>query len=175
MREFTKEEFDTISSKKWRCNKRAGESFSLTNTRYVKHATGRLPGTWIKVDSSIWFDLEITPAEEPNALHFHISGMVPMLGPDGCHVELRDILDITLTYDSERVRREFNSDGTIYAREITELEVLLERFFLMADNAICGYTWLLLYIRQGYRFVGNKAVEDLRTDVLKLPIENFLK
>ena len=169
MREFTKEEFDTIKELKWKCKfKKEGESFSLTNTRFTRNYLGDFPGTWFKFDRTIKFTAEITPAGD-NELRFRISGLIPSFnGEGGPRVELADIFDRTLRHDG--LSRKSKS---LPRWAQSELEMLIHKFFLLAENIVQGYSMLILALKCGYHFTNRDDV-DMHS-CLNIKPEEFLK
>ena len=162
MREFTKQERKAISQYKIRCIKADGETFKLTNTRYVKSCVGYLPGHWWdKTDKSLSYEIEITPGDEPCTLNFRISGMVASFDEDSNPViSQQDILVKTVNYSVDRNPDAYTHDDDTPDEETQihdELKTVVINFFNLAYNLISGYAYLIYGIKRGYRFTGVKA------------------
>lgn len=145
MREFTDEEYNAIGYAKRRCV--TGESFSLTNTRYTKKCIGKMPGTWMKTDDSIKFDISIEPAGE-HELHFRLSGFVPDFTGEKPGVRLMDIYDRTMKY------RNGDCDGNNFNTRYCK--GLISHFFALCSDLISGYSYIILGMKCGGRFTGGK-------------------
>lgn len=168
MREFTKEEFSAIKTGKWKCkHKQDGESFSLSNTRFTRSYIGDFAGTWFQIDTTIKFTAEITPAGD-HELRFRISGMVPSFnGEGGPKAELTDIIDQTINYSGKA------PESSLTWKYQSELEMLIYKFFLLADNIVQGYSWLIFALKCGYRFTNRDDVD--MDSCLNIKPEEFLK
>ncbi len=166
MREFTDEEYNAIQCCKYRCYRSEGESFTLTRNRYTKKCIGQLDGFyWDKRDKSLTYELEITPADQPNTLTFRISGMVASFGSDGNPViDYQDIMTKTIDYSINRNEKnakfwnEQNADEAGLCN--AELYLVLRHFFRMTWDIINGYTRLIYAMKKGYRFTGMEKSED---------------
>ena len=182
MREFSKDEYDNIRYYKPRCQKSAGETCTFTATRYTKTCNAQLPGTWMKTDKSLKLEIEITPEDQPNTLHFRISGFVPGFVDGKPSVCIRDIIDTTMDYSVDRHRAYFYPPDDPEATErvlmeapvAEECQTLIERFFLLAENVCRGYGFLMLALKQGYRFTGVKEW-SAGTAYYAVKPEDFLK
>lgn len=170
MREFTEEEFSAIKNSKWKCKyKKEGESFSLTNTRFTRSYIGDFPGTWFKTDATIKFTAEITPAGD-HELRFRISGMIPSFnGEGGPKVELADIIDRTLTYSKTGTK----ANTKAYMWFQSELELLIYKFFFLAENIVQGYSMLIFALKCGHRFTNRTEV--IINNCLNVKPEEFMK
>jgi hypothetical protein len=164
MREFTTTEYNIIQHNKPKCNKKVGETCTFNSKRYTKTCVAQLPGTWMKTDDSLKFEIEITPDDQPNTLHFRISGCVPGLVDGKPSVCWQDIIDTTVDYSVDRHQAYFYPPDDPQATERVLMEVpvdnecatLIARFFLLAENVCRGYGFLMLALKQGYRFTGVK-------------------
>lgn len=164
MREFTTTEYDNIRIYKPKCYKKEGEACTFTSNRYTKTCIAQLPGTWMKTDDSLKFEIEITPEDQPNTLHFRISGYVPAFVDGKATASLQDIIDTTVDYSVDRHQAYFYPPDDQQATERVlmeapidnECETLIARFFLLAENVCRGYGFLMLALKQGYRFTGVK-------------------
>lgn len=167
MREFTKEEFATIKMKKYRCiHKAEGEQFTLTSTRYTRECIGYLPGTWLKIDRTLKFIAEISPAGE-NELRFRITGMVPSLHGDGApSIRFEDIYDRTFNYAEQKLDRYPYWAGN-------EIGLIVSRFHMFLNNIVRGYSLLIWAMKSGYRF-GNLTETSLE-ECLRIPPDVFMK
>ena len=182
MREFSTTEYNNIQSRKPRCNKKEGETCTFTTTRYTKTYIAQLPGTWMKTDESIKFEIEITPEDQPNTLHFRISGCVPGFVDGKPSVCFRDIIDTTVDYSVDRHHAYFYPPDDPQATERVLMEApiddecstLINRFFLLAENVCRGYGFLMLALKQGYRFTGVKEWNAVAAYYHVKP-EDFLK
>ena len=159
MREFTKQERKAISLLKPKCNKKEGETFKLTGTRYVKSCVGNLPGHWWdKTDKSLSYEIEITPGDEPCTLNFRISGMVTSFDEASNPViSQQDILLKTVNYSVDRDTEAYDRKEDIPDEETQindELKAIVSNFFFLAYNLISGYSYLIYGIKLGYRFTG---------------------
>lgn len=182
MREFTRDEYDNIKDLKPRCHKSAGETCIFTATRYTKTCNAQLPGTWMKIDETLKLEVEITPEDQPNTLRFRISGFVPGFVDGKPSVCLQDIIDTTVDYSVDRHRAYFYPPDDPEATERVlmeapveeELSTVINRFFQLVENLCCGYGYLLLALKQGYRFTG---VEEWSagTAYYSVKPEDFLK
>ena len=172
MRRFSELEYEKIKLVKWRCVPSAGESYTLTKTRYRKTSGGQFPGTQFASRNSINFAIEITPGERPYTLNFRISGQVPEYVNSEPTVSYKDILIKTIDYS---VNRHPILGGRQPVDVEIELETVVSRFFLMAHDIICGYSYLYLAMVQGYRFSGLNSIESLRNDLEAYPAAHFIK
>ena len=182
MREFTKTEYNNIKRRTPKCNRKEGESCTFTSTRYTKTCIAQLPGTWMKTDSSLKFEIEITPEDQPNTLHFRISGYVPGFVDGKPSVCLQDIIDTTVEYSVDRHQGYFYPPDDPSATErvlmdapiAEECELVVDKFFHLVENVCRGYGFLLLALKLGYRFTGVSEWWD--TDAYnQLKPEDFLK
>lgn len=166
MREFTDEEYNAIQCCKSNCYRSEGESFTLTSKRYTKKCIGYLNGfCWEKVDKSLSYELEITPADQPYMLTFRISGMVASFDRDGTPVvEYQDIMTKTIDYSTNRNEKNaqfWNEQNATEAGKIeAELYLVLRHFFRMSWDIINGYSRLIYSMKKGYRFTGIEKSED---------------
>lgn len=182
MREFTTTEYNNIQRNKPKCNKKEGESCTFTRNRYTKTCIAQLPGTWMKTDDSLKFEIEITPEDQPNTLHFRISGCVPGFVDGKPSVCFQDIIDTTVDYSVDRYHAYFYPPDDPQATERvlmeapieSECEMVIDRFFHLAHNVCCGYGYLLLALKQGYRFTGVTEWHGT-TAYNNLKPEDFLK
>lgn len=182
MREFTTTEYNNIQRRKPKCNKKEGETCTFTTTRYTKTCIAQLPGTWVKTDESIKFDIEITPEDQPNTLHFRISGCVPGFVDGKPSVCFQDIIDTTVDYSVDRHHAYFYPPDDPQATERVLMEApiddecytLISRFFLLVENLCRGYGFLMLALKQGYRFTGVKEW-NAGTAYYHVKPEDFLK
>ena len=169
MRKFNDIEYNTIKELKWRCAFN-GEKFSLSRSRYTKELVGHLPGTWMKDDDSIRFEMEISPNERPETLDFRVSGIVPSFVDGKPVCEYRDILAKTIEWSRER----FCVKDTPVTPE-AELGMVIKRFFVLVENIVSGYTYLLLAMKQGYRFTGGMCTDSLAAAYCEARPEDFMK
>lgn len=182
MREFTKTEYDNIRIYKRNCNKKEGESCTFTKTRYTKTCIAQLPGTWMLTDGSLKFEIEITPEDQPNTLHFRISGCVPGFVDGKATASLQDIIDTTVDYSVDRHHAYFFPPDDHHATErvlteapiAEECKTVISRFFMLVDNVCRGYGYLMLALKQGYRFTGVKEW-DSATAYYRVKPEEFMK
>jgi len=179
MREFTTTEYNNIQRNKPKCNKKVGETCTFNSKRYTKTCVAQLPGTWMKTDDSLKFDIEITPEDQPNTLHFRISGCVPGLVDGKPSVCWQDIIDTAVDYSVDRHHEYiYPPDGEervlMEAPAESECELVVDRFFQLAENLCRGYGFLLLALKQGYRFTGVKEWGRAAA-YCELKPEDFLK
>ena len=182
MREFTNEEYYAINYYKRKCNKKEGESCTFTKTRYTKTCIAQLPGTWMLTDGSLKFEIEITPEDQPNTLHFRISGCVPGFVDGKATASLQDIIDTNVDYSVDRHHAYFYPPDDPQAAErvlmeapiAEECKTVIGSFFMLVDNVCRGYGYLMLALKQGYRFTGVKEW-DSATAYYSVKPEEFMK
>lgn len=157
MRKFTSEELDLIRDCKWNVRKSDGETWSLDCHRYRRTSIGHLPGTWFKTDASIKFEMEIIPGKK-GELRFIVSGMTPSFEAGKApSISLTTMLDTTVNYTAGKHMR-MDDAGELFreATDTEELRAVLDKFFNLAEDMNAGYSYLILGMKQGYRFSGVK-------------------
>lgn len=182
MREFTDEEYYEINYWKPKCLKKAGESSTCNRRRYTKICVGKLPGDFWKTDSTIKFEVEITPADQPHQLNFRISGHAPAFVDGKPTVSLQDIINTTIDYSVDRHHAYFLPPDDPQATELVlmeapieeELKTLMNRFFEFVEKVCAGYAYLLYAMKVGYRFTGVTEWNDSTAFWNHTP-EDFMK